>query len=60
VRASEAAALRSGHAAARALRRKDGAPVTADEESFTTARHLAARGVRHQRHREHQTDDQRI
>ena len=38
VRASEAAALRSGHAAARALRRKDGTPVTADEESFTAAR----------------------
>ncbi len=35
VRASAAGALRSGHAAARALRRKDAAPVTADEESFT-------------------------
>src|SRR5260370_26432189 len=35
VRASAAAALRSGEAAARALRRKDAAPVTADEESFT-------------------------
>jgi hypothetical protein len=40
VRASEAAALRSGHAAARALRRRDQALVTADEESFTA-------GVRH-------------
>ena len=35
VRASAATALRSGAAAARALRRKDSAPVTADEESFT-------------------------
>jgi hypothetical protein len=32
-RAAGAAALRGGHAAARALRRKDTAPVTADEES---------------------------
>ena len=40
VRASQAAALRSDHAAARALRRKDARPVTADEESFTA-------GVRH-------------
>jgi hypothetical protein len=38
VRASEAAALRSEAAAARALRRRDAAPVTADEESFTAAR----------------------
>jgi hypothetical protein len=38
VRASAAAALRSEHAAARALRRKDARPVTADEESFTAAR----------------------
>ena len=38
VRASEAAALRSEEAAARALRRKDARPVTADEESFTAAR----------------------
>ena len=38
VRASAAAALRSEAAAARALRRKDAAPVTADEESFTAAR----------------------
>jgi Insertion element 4 transposase N-terminal len=42
-RASEAAALRGGHAAARALRRKDAAPVTADEESFTAARHHVIR-----------------
>jgi hypothetical protein len=35
VRASAATALRSEAAAARALRRKDSAPVTADEESFT-------------------------
>ena len=41
VRASEAAALRGGEAAARALRRKDAKPVTADEESFTAARHHA-------------------
>jgi hypothetical protein len=34
-RASAAAALRSQAAAARALRRRDSAPVTADEESFT-------------------------
>jgi hypothetical protein len=40
VRASEAAALRSEHAAARALRRRSRAMVTADEESFTA-------GVRH-------------
>jgi hypothetical protein len=38
VRASEAAALRSEEAAARALRRKDARPVSADEESFTAAR----------------------
>jgi len=38
VRASEAAALRSQEAAARALRRQDARPVTADEESFTAAR----------------------
>ena len=36
-RASAAAALRSEHAAARAQRRKDARPVTADEESFTAA-----------------------
>jgi len=40
VRASQAAALRSGHAAARALRRGNQATATADEESFTA-------GVRH-------------
>jgi hypothetical protein len=40
VRASDAAALRSEHAAARALRRRNHAMVTADEESFTA-------GVRH-------------
>jgi hypothetical protein len=40
VRASEAAALRSEHAAARAQRRRNRALVTADEESFTA-------GVRH-------------
>ncbi|MGH3410237.1 MAG: hypothetical protein ACRDRJ_48230, partial [Streptosporangiaceae bacterium] len=40
-RASAAAALRSEHAAARALRRKDSALVTADEESFTAVlRHM--------------------
>ena len=37
VRASEAAALRTEAAAARALRRRSRAPVTADEESFTAA-----------------------
>jgi Insertion element 4 transposase N-terminal len=45
VRASEAAALRGEHAAARALRRKDAAPVTADEESFTAARHHMIRSM---------------
>ena len=45
VRASAAAALRSEAAAARALRRKDSAPVTADEESFTAARHHAIRSM---------------
>ena len=43
VRASAAAALRSEAAQGRALRRKDGAPVTTDEESFTAARHHAIR-----------------
>jgi hypothetical protein len=43
VRASAAAALRSQAAAARALRRQDHAPVTADEESFTAVwRHSSA------------------
>ncbi len=45
VRASAAAALRSDAAAARALRRKDAAPVTADEESFTAARHHMIRSM---------------
>ena len=45
VRASEAAALRSEHAAARALRRRSRVMVTADEESFTTARHHAIRSM---------------
>jgi hypothetical protein len=44
-RAGEAAALRSEHAAARALRRKDAAPVTADEESFTAARQHMIRSM---------------
>jgi hypothetical protein len=43
VRASAAEALRSEHAAARALRRRNAAPVTADQESFTAARHHAIR-----------------
>jgi hypothetical protein len=45
VRAGEAAALRSEAAAARALRRKDAVPVTADEESFTSARHHMIRSM---------------
>ncbi len=45
VRASAAAALRTEAAAARALRREDSAPVTADEESFTAARHHAIRSM---------------
>ena len=45
VRASDAAALRSGHAAARALRRQDQAPVTADEESFTAGVRSAIRSM---------------
>jgi len=44
-RAGAAAALRSEHAAARALRRNDAAPVTADEESFTAARHHMIRSM---------------
>jgi hypothetical protein len=44
-RAGEAAALRGEAAAARALRRKDAAPVTADEESFTAARHHVIRSM---------------
>ena len=45
VRASQAAALRSGHAAARALRRRNRALVTADEESFTAGRQHAIRSM---------------
>jgi hypothetical protein len=45
VRAGEAAALRTEAAAARALRREDAAPVTADEESFTAARHHMIRSM---------------
>ena len=45
VRASAAAALRSEAAAARALRRRNHAPVTADEESFTAARHHVIRSM---------------
>jgi hypothetical protein len=44
-RAGQAAALRSEHAAARALRRKSGTPVTADEESFTAARQHMIRSM---------------
>jgi hypothetical protein len=54
VRASAAGALRSEHAAARALRRKDAAPVTADEESFTAVLRHTIRSMtspRSQRHR---------
>jgi hypothetical protein len=45
VRASAAAALRSEAAAARALRRRNHAPVTADEESFTAVSHHAIRSM---------------
>jgi hypothetical protein len=45
VRAGEAAALRSEHAAARALRRQARVMVTADEESFTAARHHMIRSM---------------
>ena len=45
IRASEAATLRSEEAAARALRRTDARPVTADEESFTAAWHHAVRSM---------------
>ena len=45
VRASAAATLRSEVAAARALRRKDNAPVTADEESFTAVLRHATRSM---------------
>ena len=45
VRASSAAALAGEHAAARALRRRSGKEVTADEESFTAGRHHAIRSM---------------
>jgi hypothetical protein len=45
VRASDAAALRSEHAAARALRRRNRAMATADEESFTAGRRHAIRSM---------------
>jgi hypothetical protein len=45
VRASAAAALRTEAAAARALRREDHAPVTADEESFTATWRHAIRSM---------------
>jgi len=45
VRASAAAALRSEAAAARALRRRSRAPVTADEQSFTAGLHHAIRSM---------------
>lgn len=45
VRASQAAALRSGHASARALRRRNRALVTADEGSFTAGRQHAIRSM---------------
>jgi Insertion element 4 transposase N-terminal len=45
VRASQAAALRTGAAQARALRRRTRAPVTADEESFTAGLHHAIRSM---------------
>ena len=44
-RAGQTAALRGEHAQARALRRKNSAPVTADEQSFTTARHHMIRSM---------------
>ncbi|HXZ69787.1 MAG TPA: transposase domain-containing protein [Streptosporangiaceae bacterium] len=44
-RAAGAAALQGEAAAARALRRKGTAPVTADEESFTAARHHMIRSM---------------
>jgi hypothetical protein len=45
VRASATAALRTEAAAARALRRRSRAPVTADEESFTASLHHAIRSM---------------
>lgn len=44
-RAAAAAALHGEAAASRALRRKDAAPVTPDEESFTAARHHMIRSM---------------
>ena len=44
-RASAAAALDSGYAAARAQRRRSARPVTADEESFTAAWRQAVRSM---------------
>jgi Flp pilus assembly protein TadG len=44
-RASATAALRSGHAAARARRRRNGAMVAADEESFTASVRHAIRSM---------------
>jgi len=44
-RASAADALRGEAARARALHRKDAVPVTADEESFTAARHHMIRSM---------------
>jgi hypothetical protein len=44
-RASAAAALDSEHAAARALRRENARPATADEESFTAAWRHAVRST---------------
>jgi hypothetical protein len=45
VRASAAAALDSDAAAARALRRRQNGPVTADQVSFTAVRHQAIRSM---------------
>ena len=45
MRASAAAAPGSDAAAARVLRRKDRAPVTTDQESFTAVRHQAVRSM---------------
>jgi hypothetical protein len=45
VRASQATALRSGHAAARALRRRSRQEVTPDEESFTAGLRHAIRSM---------------
>lgn len=45
MRASAAAALAGDYAAARALRRRDARPVTADEESFTAAWQHAVRSM---------------